>query len=45
MLGSLAGLLGPRALIAATAAVVWLLWSREFASHSLEMIKAPVAKE
>lgn len=44
-LGSLAWLFGPWALIAATVAVVWLLWSREFASHLLAIIKAPVAKE
>lgn len=44
-LGSLAWLLGPWPLIGATAAVTWLLLSREFTSHSLEILKTPVAKE
>ena len=38
-LGALAWLLGPWALIAATCAVLWLLWSREFASISRTIIR------
>lgn len=38
-LGALAWLLGPWALIAATCAVLWLLWSREFASIARTIIR------
>ena len=37
-LGALAWLLGPWALIAATAATVWLLWQREFASLPRDIV-------
>lgn len=40
-LGSLAWLVGPVAMMMATAAVVWLLWSREFASHPRDVLMAP----
>jgi len=40
-LASLAWLLGGPALIAATVAVFWLIWSREFASHSRAILLDP----
>jgi len=40
-LGSLAWVLGPWALLAATAVVGWLVWSREFASHSRAVLLDP----
>ncbi|MGI3185526.1 DUF599 domain-containing protein [Nioella aestuarii] len=40
-LGSLAWLLGPLALICGTAAVSYMIWSREFASHSRRILMVP----
>ena len=40
-LASLAWLLGPWALMAATLVVSWLIWSREFASHSRGVLLDP----
>jgi uncharacterized membrane protein len=40
-LGSLAWLLGPVALICGTAAVSYMIWSREFASHSRRILMIP----
>ncbi|GAB4265757.1 MAG: DUF599 domain-containing protein [Pararhodobacter sp.] len=40
-LASLSWLLGSWALLAATVAVVWLVWSREFASHSRAILLDP----
>lgn len=40
-LASLAWVLGPWALMAATAVVGWLVWSREFASHSRAVLLDP----
>ncbi|WP_306047726.1 DUF599 domain-containing protein [Nioella sp. MMSF_3534] len=40
-LGSLAWLLGPAALIAGTAVVGYMIWSREFASHSRRILLPP----
>jgi uncharacterized membrane protein len=40
-LGSLAWLLGPEALICGTAAVTWMIWSRDFASHSRRILMVP----
>jgi Predicted membrane protein len=40
-LASLAWLLGPWGLIAATLMVSWLIWSREFASHSRAVLLDP----
>lgn len=37
-LGSTAWLLGPSALLAAVAVTVWVLWRREFASHSRQFL-------
>lgn len=37
-LGSLAWLLGPLALVLGTAAVSWMIWSRDFASHSRRIL-------
>jgi uncharacterized membrane protein len=44
-LTSLAWLLGGPALIAATVAVFWLIWSREFASHSRAILLDPPAPD
>lgn len=41
-LGSLAWLLGPAALIAGTVGVGYMIWSREFASHSRRILLPPV---
>lgn len=40
-LGALAWLVSAPALILATAAVVWLLWSREFLSHPRDLLMTP----
>ena len=40
-LGSLTWLVGPGALLAGTAAVSWIIWSRDFASHSRRVLLAP----
>ncbi len=40
-LGALAWLLGPWALIVSTAVVTWLIWSRDFASHSRAVLLNP----
>lgn len=40
-LGSLAWLLGPAALLCGTAAVTYMIWSREFASHSRRILMTP----
>ena len=40
-LAALAWLLGPWALMAATLVVGWLIWSREFASHSRAVLLDP----
>lgn len=42
-LGSLAWLIGPTALLLATAVTVWILWSREFASLSRRILTDPGA--
>lgn len=39
-LGALAWLISPLALVLATAAVVWMLWSREFLSHPRDILMA-----
>ena len=45
-LAALTWLLGPYALMAATLAMAWLIWSREFASHSRAiLIDPPPAKD
>lgn len=43
-LGSLAWLLGPEALFLGTAAVSWMIWSRDFASHSRRVLIRPPAE-
>lgn len=40
-LAALTWMLGPLVLIAATLAVSWLIWSREFASHSRQILLDP----
>ncbi|WP_233499320.1 DUF599 domain-containing protein [Pararhodobacter sp. CCB-MM2] len=44
-LGSMAWLLGPWALLAAISVVSWLIWSRDFASHSREVLLNPPPRD
>lgn len=44
-LGSMGWLLGPWALLAAILVVSWLIWSRDFASHSREVLLNPPPRD